>query len=357
MNTLASNLIVTPTQEPRLDQVDMNKIPFGRVFSDHMLVADFKQAEWQTPEIRPYGPLPFQPSLMALHYGQSIFEGMKAFRGVDGNIRLFRPDANFKRMNRSARRMCMPEIPASIFIEGIKSLINLDKGWVPSLAQGSLYLRPLYFASDEFIGVSPSNDYTFTTFTCPVGPYYSKPVNLLVNKDFVRATPGGVGSAKTAGNYAAALLPDRLAKQQGYDNILWLDSKELTYIEECGTMNVFFVIDGTVITSPLTGTILPGITRDSVIRLLRDNGYKLEIRRLSIQEVESAYEEGTLEDAFGAGTAATIAPIAKIGYSGKDMVIPKDPAERPISAWLKNTLSKMKSGEAEDPYGWIVPLS
>lgn len=355
METLQSNFRISPVASSRLAQVDMTNIPFGRVFSDHMLVARCENGKWETPEIVPYGPLPLHPSLMALNYGQSIFEGMKAFRNIHDDVVFFRPEANFQRLNRSAQRMCMPEIPESIFMEGLQHLVRMDQHWTPVADKGSLYIRPLYFASDEFIGVRASESYTFTIFTCPVGAYYPKPVKLLVNKDFIRAAPGGTGAAKTAGNYAGSLYPDRLAKEAGYDNILWLDAREQRWIEECGTMNVFFVIDDTVITPPLTGTILPGITRHSVIRLLKDNNYKLDVRPISIDEVSAAYDEGSLKDVFGAGTAATIAPIDSIGFSGRDMYLPPVD-ERPVSQWLKSTLSGIRSGELDDPYQWITPL-
>lgn len=357
MNTIInqSNISIKQVETSRLPEIDFSKIPFGRVFSDHMFRADYDKGSWNEARILPYGPMLFQPSLMALHYGQSIFEGLKAYRAKDQSIRVFRPQENFKRLNKSAERMSMAPVPESIFMDGLTELIKLDKGWVPDEEFGSLYIRPFYFASDEFIGVQSSQSYQFVIFTCPVGPYYTKPVSLLVNRDFVRAAPGGTGAAKTAGNYAAALLPDKLAKAKGYDNILWLDAKELTYIEECGTMNVFFVLDDVVITPPLTGTILPGITRASVIQLLKDNGVKVEERLITIEEVASAYKEGSLKEAFGAGTAATISHIAKIGYEGKDMILPSI-EEREVGSWLASRLQQIKVGEIEDPYNWITTI-
>ncbi len=355
MNTIINSgqIKVTTTDQSRLPELDFHNIPFGRVFSDHMLTANFENGQWEDIKISPYGPMLFQPSLMALHYGQSIFEGLKAFKGQDGQIRIFRPDANHRRMNRSARRMAMPPIPESVFMDGIKELLTLDKGWVPSEEIGSLYIRPVYFATDEFIGVHASNSYTFVVFTCPVGPYYARPVNLLVDKDFIRAAPGGTGAAKTAGNYAAALLPDKLAKEKGYDNILWLDANELRYVEECGTMNVFFVIDDIVITPPLTGTILPGITRESVIHLLKDHKYQIEERPITIDEIVAAHEQGTLKECFGAGTAATISHVANIGYAGRDIELP--PVEvRKIGNWLGETLQHIKTGAITDKYGWTT---
>ncbi len=354
MELINESIKIRQIERSRIDQVDMSHIPFGRVFSDHMLVARYSEGRWEEPQIMPYESLSLAPSVCALHYGQSIFEGMKAIKGIDGSPVLFRPIDNFLRLNRSAYRMGMPELPEHIFMEGIKALVNLDQQWVPPLEKGSLYIRPFMFATDEYIGVRASDSYVFLIFTCPVGGYYSKPVSLLASKEFVRASQGGTGSAKCAGNYAASILPDKLAKEQGYDNVLWLDAKENAYIEECGTMNVFFVIGDTVITSPLTGTILPGITRDSVIRLLKDNGYKIEIRPITIYEVESAYEQGTLKEAFGAGTAATIAQIERIGYAGRDLTFSDQHAL--VGSWLKNTLQDIKSEVKPDPYGWVVKV-
>lgn len=351
----AGNLTIQRTEHSRLPDVDMDNIPFGRVFSDHMFLVEYKDGAWGTPEIRPYGKLGLAPSISALNYGQAIFEGMKAHRNPMGTPVLFRPRENWKRINRSAERLCMPQLPEDIFMEGLQTLIALDSNWIPPVSKGALYLRPLMFATDEFIGVRPSESYLFAIFTCPVGAYYTEPVSLLATKDFVRAGVGGTGSAKAAGNYAGAMLPDKIAKSQGYHNVLWLDGREHRYIEECGTMNVFFVIDDTVVTSPLTGTILPGITRDSVIRLLKDNGYKLEVRPVSIQEIEAAYEQGVLREAFGAGTAATIAQIAKIGYAGRDMVLPAIES-RKISNWLGETLYNIRIGTAEDQYGWVETI-
>ena len=353
MELIRDSIKTRRVETSRIDTVDMTQIPFGRVFSDHMLVARYENGSWGEAEIIPYDKLTLAPSVCTLHYGQAIFEGMKALKGINGQPKLFRPKDNFLRLNRSAYRMGMPELPEHIFMNGIKSLVNLDRNWVPSLEQGSLYIRPFMFATDEYIGVRPSDTYLFIVFTCPVGGYYNKPVSLLASKEFVRAAQGGTGSAKCAGNYAASLLPDKLAKSQGYDNVLWLDAKEHTYIEECGTMNVFFVIDDTIITSPLSGTILPGITRDSVIGLLKDNNYKVEVRPISIYEVESAYEQGTLKEAFGAGTAATIAKIDRIGYAGRDLILPPYNGDS-ISSWLLDTLQAIKIGEKPDPYGWVV---
>ncbi len=355
INIAASNVIVNRIAQSRRDQIDMDNIPFGKVFSDHMLVVKFQDGQWGTPEILPYGPLPIAPSASALNYGQAIFEGMKAHQGPTGETLLFRPEENHRRFNLSARRMAMPEVPKEVFMEGLKELLRQDKGWVPKPDQGSLYLRPVMWASEESIGVRPSDSYIFSIFACPVGAYYSDPVNLLVNRDFIRAAPGGTGAAKFAGNYASAMMPARLAKEQGYHNILWLDSVHHSYVEECGTMNVFFVIDGTVITPPLNGTILEGITRQSIITLLKDNGYKLEIRPITIYEIQAAWHEGRFEEAFGAGTAAGVSMINKIHFAGEDMVLPSV-ASRPVSNWLYDTIYSLRYGTALDPYGWVMEV-
>lgn len=349
---------IQPVKQSRLKDLDMSNVGFGKVFSDHMFVCHYANGKWETPEIVPYGKLELSPSFSALHYGQAIFEGMKAYKGEDGEPLFFRPEENWKRMNHSASRLCMPEIPKSLFMEGLRSLIQIDKGWIPDNDKGQLYIRPHMFATDEFIGVKASDTYTFVIFTCPVSFYYKDPVKLLATKEYSRAAIGGTGNAKAAGNYAASLFPDKLAKNQGYDNVLWLDARLHQYIEECGTMNVFFVIDDAVVTPIPTGTILGGVTRDSVLRLLKDNKNILglnsvELRRVSIYEIEDAFMQGTLREAFGTGTAATIAPIAKIGFAGKDMNLSND---RPISSWLYKQLYGIQTGKIYDHYNWVVKL-
>lgn len=352
MKTLEKNISVQRIAQSKLSEVDMNDIPFGRVFSDHMFVARYKDGAWQRPEIMPYGKMQLAPSLTALNYGQSVFEGMKATRNNQGEAVLFRPEENWKRINRSAHRLCMPQIPKEIFMDGLTELVSMDQGWIPTPEQGSLYLRPLYFGADEFIGVKPASEYIFTIFTCPVGPFYAEPVNLLVSREFVRAATGGTGAAKAAGNYAGSLYPDKLAKAQGYNNVLWLDAKELKYVEECGTMNMFFVVDDVVLTPELSGTILEGITRASAIQLLKDNGFNLEIRPISIYEIQAASREGRLQESFGVGTAAVVSHIAKIGFGGEDMILPPL-EERKVGNWLNQRMADIKSGVVEDPYGWM----
>lgn len=355
MSTITPEINITPNLHSRLNELDMDNIPFGKFFSDHMLVADYVDGRWTQAEIVPYGKLALAPSVSALNYGQSIFEGMKAMKSPLGEPLLFRPEENYVRMLRSGIRMCMPEIPHDLFMNGLSMLVNRDSEWIPPADKGSLYIRPLYFATDEYVGIKASSTYKFVIFTCPVGAYYKEPVNLLVTKEFVRAVVGGTGNAKAAGNYASSLYPDKLAKEKNYHNVLWLDAREHQYIEECGTMNVFFVIDGVVITPSLTGTILAGITRDSVIRLLKDEGYRVEQRRVSIYELQEAYDQGLFTEAFGTGTAATIAHVAKIGFAGRDMVLPPS-EDRPIGNWLSDKLFRVKSGQDADPHNWVQKI-
>ena len=350
--TTVSEIKVTRTKASRLSQVDFNHLPFGKVFSDHMLVADFRNGEWQPAEILPYGLLSLSPAATVLHYGQSIFEGMKAHRNVRGTAVLFRARDNFVRMNRSAERMVMPQIPESLFLDGLRELIRVDAGWIPKQEGSALYIRPLLFANDDYIGVRPSDAYKFIIFTCPVGPYYSEPVKLWVTREYVRACEGGTGEAKTAGNYAASYYAAKQAQDRGYHNVLWLDGKEHRYAEECGTMNIMFVIDGVAVTPALSGTILRGVTRDSVITLLREMKVKVEERKISIEEIREAHQKGKLQEAFGIGTAATISPVAEIG--SEDGVVRLPPVEeRKVGPALLKRLEDIRHGRVEDPYGWM----
>lgn len=341
-------------QQSRIDSCDFNNIPFGRVFADHMFVADYIDGKWTNLQIRPCEKLAVHPGMMAWHYGQAIFEGMKASKGEDGTPFLFRPEMHAKRMNISARRMCMPEIPEDLFIEALHTLIALDKDWIPSQDGSALYVRPLMIATDEFIGVRASDTYKFIIMCLPVGPYYSKPVSLLVEEKYVRAAPGGVGEAKTAGNYAASLYPAQMARQKGYDQVMWMDAREFKYVQEVGTMNIFFVIDGIVVTPEAGGTILRGITRDSIITILKDKGYTVEERPVSIDEVLAAHANGSLTEVFGTGTAAIVANVSNIGYRGNDLEF--DPSKWEVSALVKHEINGLRNGTIEDTYGWIVPV-
>lgn len=351
----ALNIDCKLRSESRLKEVDFSKIIFGRVYSDHMFLADYVDDEWKDFRIEPYEFLKFYPGSAVLHYAQSIFEGLKAYKNSKGEVLLFRPDKNFERMNISAKRMCIPQIPEEIFMGGMRELLKIDKEWVPDLPGTSLYIRPFAFALDEYIGIRPSDTYQFIIFTCPVGAYYSKPVKVKIETHFTRAVEGGTGYAKAAGNYAASLYPAKLAQQKGYDQLIWTDGKQHKYIEEAGTMNIMFVIGDTLITSDSKDTILNGITKDSVLTLAKDWGMKVEQRKITVDEVLSAVKAGTLKEAFGTGTAATIAHIDLIGYEGSDYSLP-EVQKREFSNKVLKALDDIRTGREEDKFGWIHKL-
>lgn len=352
---MKQEISISKTAHSRLDEVDFENIPFGRVFSDHMFVMEYEDGAWHNPRIVPFDYIQMHPAAMVLHYGQAIFEGMKATSSEEGEPYLFRPEMHAQRINASARRLCMPEVPAELFLDALHALVGVDKDWIPQQQGSALYIRPYMFANDEFIGVKPSQRYTFIIFTGPVGPYYPKPVSLIAETTYIRAAEGGTGEAKAAGNYAGSLLPAKLAQEKGYDQVLWLDAKEFKYIQEVGTMNIFFVIDGKVITPNTGGTILKGITRDSIIQLMKARGIPVEERPISIDEVVAASKEGTLQEAFGSGTAAVIAHVSKIAY--KDEVYELPPMEdRKIGESIKTEINQLRSGLIEDKFGWLVPV-
>ncbi|MFH1320845.1 MAG: branched-chain amino acid aminotransferase [Bacteroidota bacterium] len=340
----------------RIGEIDFNDIPFGRIFSDHMFMVDYIDGKWSGAVVMPYGDLPMKPSISALHYGQAIFEGMKAYKSSENEVLLFRPLENARRFSNSAKRLCMPGVPEALFMEGLTTLLRIDSAWVPQVEGCSLYIRPVMFATTEQIKVKPADSYKFIILCCPVGPYYTEPVRVVIDVVHARASEGGVGFAKAAGNYAAALLPAKLAQDKGYHQLIWTDAKEHKYIEESGTMNIMFVIGDKLVTPYLdTGTILPGITRDSVLTIARDRGMIVEERALSIDEVIEALENGTLKEAFGAGTAATIAPVGVISYKGIDHSLP--PVEdMEFANFILKTLRNIKTGEAEDTYNWVYKV-
>lgn len=349
-------LTIKKIAQSRRSEIDFSSLVFGKVISDHMFVADFTDGAWGDFRIEPYGPMEIAPANAALHYGQSIFEGMKAYKNASGEVLVFRANANAKRLNASARRMCMPELPEAIFLEGLVTLLNLDRDWVPQTKGSSLYIRPFMFAMDNYIGVKPSESYRFMIFTCPVGAYYTTPVSVKVETTYTRASEGGTGEAKAAGNYAASLYPALKAQKEGYDQLLWTDGKTHSHIEESGTMNVMFNINGTLITAPTHGgTILKGITRDSVIQLAKDWGMPVEERFLSITELEEALKAGTLEEAFGIGTAATIAFIYKIHVNGTDYLL-SESGKDAFSKKALATLDGIKYGELQDPHQWMISV-
>lgn len=355
--TEAVDIDIQQTSRSRIEEIDFNNIQFGKIFSDHMLVVDFKDGEWEKPKIMPYGKLPMSPATAALHYGQAIFEGMKAYKNENNEVLLFRPFDNFTRFNKSAERMCMPEIPEEIFMEGVTRLMKMDEQWVPTVDGASLYIRPVMFGADELIKVKSSETFRFVILSCPVGKYYLKPVKVKIETEYTRACEGGVGFAKAAGNYGAAMGPTKIAQEQGYRQLIWTDAKEHKYIEECGVMNIMFIIGDKLITPSLeTKTILPGITRDSVLTLARDWGMDVEEKRITIDEIIEACQNGTLKEAFGTGTAATIAHIAAIGYDGEDYVLP--PSEnREFSNKVYEELEGIRRGKISDPHGWVYPVN
>lgn len=353
--SMLSNIKITRTQKSSFNQVDWDNIPFGKVFSDHMFIADYRDGKWCDPRIVPYEPIAMSPAISALHYGQSIFEGMKAYRNPEGKPLLFRPEANHKRMNKSAERLCMPAISKEFFLGGLLALLKLDEAWIPNKPGYSLYIRPFMFAIDEYVGIRPSESYRFIIFTGPVGSYYNAPLNVKVSDNYVRAFPRGTGYAKVAGNYAAGMLPLKFARQEGFDQLVWLDGKEMKYVEESGTMNLFFQIGDNLVTPIAEGTILEGITRDSIIKLAKDLGIKIEVRKLSIEEIFEKYNKGELKDAFGTGTAATIAPIKSITYKGFRMELP-DVENRAFSNRLRHALNEIRTGLAADTNQWVMKL-
>lgn len=347
---------IDKVEKSRISEVDFNNIPFGREFADHMFIADYRDGNWGDFRIEAYRPIEFKPAMLGLHYGQTIFEGMKAYRNIHGEIMMFRPTDNFKRLNRSAERMCMPTIDVDLMMEALRELLKLDADWVPRDTESALYIRPFMFATDEFLGVKPSDNYRCIIFTGPVGPYYKTPLKVLVEENYTRAAKGGTGFAKAGGNYGGALYPTKLAQEKGYHQILWTDSIEHKYIEESGTMNVMFQIGEALVTAPTGDTILKGITRDSVLTLAADLGIDVQERRISIDEIRTAHENGQLLDAFGVGTAATIAPIELIGYRGHDMILPSLES-RELSKKIADGLKAIRYGEVEDPYGWMVSMN
>lgn len=348
----AMDIKVRKVEKSRIQELDLNNIQFGKLYADHMLVAHYENGEWKQPEIVPFDSLQLSPATTFMHYGQAIFEGVKAYKNQEGEPVIFRPYDNWKRMNRSAERMGMPAVPEEIFVDGMRALVSLDKNWIPTEEGTSLYLRPFMIATDEFIGVKPAEKFTFLIITSPAGPYYAKPVSIYVQDEYVRAFPGGIGFTKAAGNYGASMYPTAQIRKMGYDQILWTDGFEHKYVQEIGTMNVFFVIGDKVITPELSETILAGVTRDSVITLLREKGVTVEERPLSIDEIAEAYKNHQLKEAFGTGTAASISHIAELTYHDMHMVLPQE--DWGISEWVKQEMNNIRYGKIADTHDWIV---
>ncbi len=353
--TEAFTISVTRAERSKLQDINLENIPFGKYFSDHMLEADYENGEWTSVEIKPYQPLLLEPSLAALHYGQAIFEGIKAYKDIHDNAFIFRPLDNFKRFNRSAQRMNMPLVPEEIFMEGMRQLVELDKNWIPAKKDHSLYIRPVMFSSDAMLGVRPSETYKFLILLSPTGPYYATPMKIMVEEHYTRAAPGGVGFSKNAGNYGGSMLAASQAKEKGYDQVLWTDAGEHKWLQEVGMMNVFFIIDNIAVTPSLEeGTILEGVTRSSVIQGLKEMNIKVEERKVSIDEIVAAYREGRIAEIFGTGTAAVIAPIKELNYKGYSMVFDTDKYQ--ISGAVKQWLNDIREGRIADRYGWMYKV-
>jgi len=347
---------ITLTQNSRINSVDFSNLEFGKNISDHMLVAIFENGTWGEPEIMPFGDLNLSPAMLSLHYGQSVFEGMKAFRMADGAINIFRPGRHLDRFNRSLDRMCMPSVPQELFLGGLEELIRVDQKWVPSNDGASLYLRPFCFASESRLGVNIAKKYHFIILTSPAGLYQPKPYRLKVETHYARTVEGGTGFAKCAGNYGGAYYPTRIAVQEGYDQVLWTDGKEHQYVDEVGMMNVMFMINGVLTTPQLNTAILDGITRDSILTLARDMGISVEERRIKVSELENAFKSNTLSEAFGTGTAAVVAPIATININGTDYSV-REPGIDSFQNKVKAILKDIRLGVLPDKHRWNHPIT
>ena len=338
---------------------DPDSLRFGTVFTDHMFVMDYDPENgWHDGKIVPYGPLALDPATVVFHYGQEMFEGLKAYKTKEGKVQLFRPDMNAKRTNNTNKRMCIPQIDEQMYIDAIKELVAVDKDWIPQKPDTALYIRPFIIGTDKFLGVAASNTYKFIIILSPVGPYYESglaPTRIYVENEFVRSAPGGTGYAKIGGNYASAMIAEQKAHDMGYDQVLWLDAKEGKYVEEIGTSNAFFKIDGELYTAPLEGTILPGITRDSMITVMKDWGYKVNEVRFTIEDVFKASEEGRLEEVFATGTAAVISPVGELYWNDRHIVINNNEIGE-LSQKLYDELYGIQTGEKADTRGWIVPV-
>ncbi len=347
---------ITRTQNSKLKNIDFNNIPFGKYTSDHMFVMDYADRQWGNFRIIPYQGFMLDPQSKALQYCQCIFEGMKATMGADGIPRLLRPNLNIDRFNLSAERMCMPEVPYDIFLQALKAIIALEINWIPKAEGSALYVRPTMFATESSLAVTPSDTYTFYIYTGPVQPYFTTPIKLVTEQKLIRAVPGGTGEAKTGGNYAGSLMASQLAKQKGFDQIIWLESPEFHKIQEAGMMNLFFVIGDTVLTPKLTGAVLNGTTRNYFIDILKEKNIKVEIRDIYIDEILEAYKKGNLKEVFGSGTAAVVSHISEITHDNTQMVLP--PVEkRIISNMLYNEINGLRAGRIEDKRNWLVPVS
>ena len=356
MVTDTLDIRISKAETSRLPQIDYSNLVFGKSFSDHMLVADYADGQWQNFEILPYGEISMSPAMSVLHYGQTFFEGLKAYKLADGRISVFRPYKNAERFNKSAERLCMPQLPEDLFVQSIAALVEVDQQWIPDKENHALYIRPFMFATEAALGVHPSSTYKFCILTGPVGPYFSKYLKVKVETEYSRACDGGFGFAKAAGNYAGSMLPAKKAAEEGFDQIIWTDSREHAYVEELGAANIIFVMDGKIVTPSTRDTILKGVTRDSILELAKSWNLPVEERRIAVAEVLDGIKNGKVTEAFGVGTAATITSIAEIGFKGEIFTLP-DPAKGEIAAKLRRTLDDLKYGRTVDTNNWNYIVS
>ena len=350
MNAISNDIEIIKTKNTKINDVDFDNLKFGSVFSDHMLECDFKDGKWQVPKVVPYAPITLDPSAKIFHYGQSIFEGMKAYKDTDENVWLFRPLDNFKRLNISAKRLAIPELPENYFMDGLKALITVDKNWIPKKDGSSLYIRPFIFASGKGFHASPADAYKFIIATAPSGSYFAGEIRVLIEETYSRSANGGVGFAKAGGNYAGQFYPTQLAIEKGYQQVVWTDDNTHEYIEEAGAMNIFVRINDTLITGPTSDRILDGITRKSIIEVAKSENIAVEVRKISVAEVVEASKNGSLKEMFGAGTAAVISPISGFLYKNEDFELPK--LEDTFANYLKKRITDIQTNKAEDPFGW-----
>ncbi|MEH6536394.1 MAG: branched-chain amino acid aminotransferase [Psychroserpens sp.] len=354
-NTYTSNLHVEKATTSKINDVDFDNLPFGKIFTDHMFVCDFVNGEWQQPKIMPYQAMSMEPSSRVFHYGQAVFEGMKAYKDDDGRVFLFRPEENFKRINKSSARLAMPEFPKDYFFEGLTTLLDLDRDWVQSGVGNSLYIRPFVIAIDSAIAAAPSEDYRFMIICAPAKAYYKGTVKVLIAEQFSRSASGGVGFAKAAGNYAAQFYPTSLAQKKGYQQVIWTDADTHTFLEEAGTMNVFFRINDTLITAPISDRILDGVTRKSLLQLAEDNNISCEVRPIKVNELVEASKNGSLKEIFGAGTAAVISPIEGFEYQDTYYDLPEI-GEASYSSVLKQKMLYIQHNLSEDKHSWRLEI-
>ena len=350
MNAIINNIEIIKAKTTKINDVDFDNLKFGHVFSDHMLECHFKDGKWQAPKVIPYQAISLDPSAKIFHYGQSVFEGMKAYKDANDDVWLFRPLDNFNRLNISSKRLAIPELPESYFMDGLKTLLQVDNAWIPKKDGSSLYIRPFVFASGNGFHASPADEYKFIIATAPSGSYFSGKIKVLIEQKYSRSANGGVGFAKAGGNYAGQFYPTQLAIEKGYQQVIWTDDNTHEYIEEAGAMNIFVRINDTLITGPTSDRILDGITRKSIIELAKAEGIPVEVRKLSVHEVVAAAKNGSLKEMFGAGTAAVISPIAGFGYKDTDYNLPE--LEDTYASSLKKRITDIQTNKAEDPFGW-----